>query len=129
MAKPDTHEVDLDRSENAQTKAAARKAGDPTRDPKTGERTSVSIRQLFNETGDMAKAEQIHAEIAKAGGYGQTKHDLDLRSLDRSVEENKARAETAEDKFDRHRSLQGAQAQDNLVNEVRSIFKKHGLKD
>lgn len=121
--------IDLDQSENARTKAAAQRAGDRTRDPKTGERTSVSIRQLFNETGDMALAEKIHAEVAKAGGFGQTRHDLDIRSLDRSVEENKAKADTAEDKYDRHRNLQAAQAQDNLVNEVRSIFKKHGLKD
>jgi hypothetical protein len=129
MAKPETHNVDLDQSEHARTKAAARKKGDLTRDPKTGERTSVSIRQLFNETEDMDKAKEIHAEIARAGGYGQTQHDLDLRSLDQSREANKKLADQAEDKFDRHRLLQQAQGQDGLVNEVREIFRKHGLKD
>ena len=56
-------------------------------------------RQLFNENGgDAQKAEADFRAIARAGGYGDVELDqaLDIRSLSRSVDENKRRADQAD---------------------------------
>lgn len=109
-------------SQFAKSKALSKAKGTaPGVDPETGERASITYRQIFNETGgDEKKSREIFEGIAKAGGYGDVGLDqtLDIRSLSRSVEENKAQAERAEDLFGKRQREQQAQHQDNLVNDV-----------
>lgn len=109
-------------SQFAASKALAKEKGTaPGVDPETGERAAVTYRQLFNENGgDAKKAEADFRAIARAGGYGDVglNQALDIRSLSRSVEENKTMADRAEDLFERRAREQQAQHQDNLVNEV-----------
>lgn len=108
-------------SEFARSKALAKEKGTaPGVDPKTGERAAVTYRQLVNEMGDEKRAAEAFRDIAQAGGYGDVglNQALDIRSLSRSVDENKARADQAEDLYDRRRREQQAQHQDNLVNAV-----------
>lgn len=115
-------------SEFARGKAKAKAAGTPIGiDPDTGERASITYRQLYNEcNGDEERAKQIFRDVAKAGGYGDVDLDqsLDVRSLSRSVEENKVLADREEDRFGKDRRLQQAQHQDNLVNAVGEILEK-----
>lgn len=109
-------------SEFARGKALAEEKGTPPGvDPVTGERAAVTYRQLFNENGgDASKAEADFREIARAGGYGDVELNqaLDIRSLSRSVEENKRRADQSDDLYARRQHEQQAQHQDNLVNAV-----------
>jgi hypothetical protein len=115
-------------SEFARGKALAKEMGTPEGiDPKTGERAAVTYRQLFNETGgDEAKAKELFREVARAGGFGDVDLDqaLDVRSLSRSVEENKVLADRSEDLFARRKREQQAQHQDNLVNAVGEVLEK-----
>jgi hypothetical protein len=115
-------------SEFAATKALAKEQGTAKGiDPTTGERASISYRQLFNETGgDAKKAEEMFRDIARRGGYGdvQLTDDLDIRSLSRSVEENKALADRAEDLFGRRMREQQAQHQDNVLNDVNEALRR-----
>ena len=116
------------KSQFAESKTLAKEKGTaPGVDPETGERAAVTYRQLFNENGgDAKKAEADFRAIAKAGGYGDVglNQALDLRSLQRSVEENKVQADRAEDLFERRHREQRAQHQDNLVNEVGEALRK-----
>jgi hypothetical protein len=109
-------------SDFARSKRLAKERGTaPGVDPETGERAAVTYRQLFNENGgDAAKAEADFRAIARAGGYGDVELNqaLDIRSLSRSVEENKRRADQADDLYARRQHEQQAQHQDNLVNAV-----------
>lgn len=112
-------------SEFARSKALAKEKGTPPGiDPVTGERAAVTYRQLFNETGDAQKAEEIFRGVSRAGGYGDVdlNQALDIRSLSKSVEENKRQADRSEDKFERHEREQQAQHQDNLVNDVGKVL-------
>lgn len=115
-------------SEFARGKALAKERGTPPGiDPETGERAAVTYRQLFNETeGDAKKAEEIFRDVARAGGYGDVALDqaLDIRSLSRSVEENKVLADKAEDLYGQRMREQQAQHQDNLVNAVGEVLRK-----
>jgi hypothetical protein len=115
-------------SQFARSKALAKERGTPPGiDPETGERAAITYRQLFNENGgDAKKAETDFREIARAGGYGDVGLDqaLDLRSLSRSVEENKAGADRAEDLYGRRMREQQAQHQDNLVNAVGEVLER-----
>lgn len=130
MAKAPDTDPEID-SQFARSKALAKEKGTPPGiDPETGERAAITYRQLFNETnGDEAKAREIFQDVARAGGYGDVSLDqaLDVRSLSRSVEENKAQADQAGDLFGKRMSEQQAQHQDNLVNAVGEVLKKHGL--
>jgi hypothetical protein len=106
-------------------KLAAEKGTPPGIDPKTGERAAVTYRQLYNETGgDAKKAEEIFRDVARAGGYGNVDLDqaLDIRSLSRSVEENKKMADASEDLYGQRQWEQQAQHQDNLVNAVGEVL-------
>ncbi len=127
MPKQDMKDPEVD-SDFARSKALAKQKGTAQGiDPETGERAAVTYRQLFNETGgDAKKAEEIFREVARAGGYGDVgiEQALDVRSLSRSVEENKIRAEHAEDLYAKRQHEQQAQHQDNIVNEVGKILKK-----
>lgn len=118
---PEAKNPEVD-SDFARTKALAKEKGTPPGiDPVTGERAAITYRQLFNENGgDAQKAESDFREIARAGGFGDVELDqaLDIRSLSRSVTENKARADQAEDLYGRRMREQQAQHQDNLVNAV-----------
>jgi hypothetical protein len=116
-------------SEFARSKALAKEKGTaPGVDPETGERAAVTYRQLFNETGDEKKAEEIFRDVAQKGGFGNVDLDqaLDIRSLKQSVEAHKKSAATGVDfkdgseldRFGRHHHQQAAQHQDNLVNAV-----------
>lgn len=97
-------------------------------DPVTGERAAVTVRQLFNETGDEQAAKEIFQDVARKGGFGDVDFNqtLDIRSLERSVADHKKSAESGIDfvtgeKLDRygiHQHQQAAQHQDNLVNLV-----------
>lgn len=115
-------------SEFARSKAKAKEKGTPPGiDPDTGERASITYRQLFNETGgDEEKAKEIFRDVSRAGGYGDVDLDqaLDIRSASRSVDENKILADRAEDLFDRRRREQQAQHQDNLVNNIGEALRK-----
>jgi hypothetical protein len=115
-------------SQFARSRALAKEKGTaPGIDPETGERASITYRQIFNETGgDEHRAKEIFTEIARKGGYGDvTLNDtLDIRSLSRSVEENKTRASQAEDLFAQRLHEQQAQHQDNLVNAVGEVLDK-----
>lgn len=115
-------------SEFARGKALAKERGTPPGiDPETGERAAITYRQLYNETGgDEKKAREIFQAVARAGGYGDVGLDqaLDIRSLSRSVEENKALAEREEDLFGKRKREQQAQHQDNLVNSVNEVLEK-----
>lgn len=117
-------------SDFARSKALATERGTaPGIDPETGERAAVTYRQLFNENGgDAAKAERDFREIARAGGYGDVElsQALDIRSLSRSVEENKRRADQSEDLYSRRQYEQQAQHQDNLVNAVGEALERIG---
>lgn len=115
-------------------KLAAKKGTAPGIDPVTGERAAVTYRQLYNETGgDAQKAEQIFRGVAEAGGFGNVDLDqtLDIRSLSRSVAENKTAAERGVDLqgrpldlFGKHKVEQQAQHQDNLVNAVGEVLER-----
>lgn len=109
-------------SEFARSKALAKERGtDPGVDPETGERASITYRQIYNETGgDEKRSQEIFDNIARAGGYGNVDRNqtLDIRSLSRSVEENKTLASREEDLFGKRQREQQAQHQDNLVNDV-----------
>lgn len=109
-------------SDFARGKALAKEKGTaPGVDPVTGERASITYRQIFNETGgDEKKAAEIFRNIAQAGGFGDVgiNQALDIRSLSRSVVENKAAADKAEDLYERRQREQQAQHQDGLVNAV-----------
>lgn len=109
-------------SDFARSKALAKEKGTaPGIDPETGERAAITFRQLYNETGgDEKRAREIFDNIKRAGGYGDVDYNqaLDIRSLSRSVEENKALADTSEDLYGRRQREQQAQHQDNLVNAV-----------
>lgn len=122
MANPNPQTDPEVSSDFARSKALAKERGTaPGIDPETGERAAVTYRQLFNENGgDASKAEADFRAIARAGGFGDVELDqaLDVRSLSRSVEENKARAGQADDLFARRKHEQQAQHQDNLVNAV-----------
>lgn len=102
-------------------------------DPRNGERAAVTLRQLYNETGDEAAAKQIFEDVARAGGYGAVTYDqaLDVRGLSQSVEAHKRAAETGVDlrgrdldKFGKHEQRQRAQHQDNLVNAVGEALRR-----
>ena len=125
MAEPKDPEVD---SEFARGKALAKEKGTPPGiDPITGERASITYRQIFNETGgDEGKSKEIFRDIARAGGYGDVELDqaLDIRSASRSVEENKILADRAEDLYARRLREQQAQHQDNLVNDIGEALRK-----
>lgn len=133
MAEPQKNpETD---SQFARSKALAKEKGTaPGIDPITGERAAVTYRQLYNETGgDETQAREIFQDIARAGGYGDVALDqtLDVRSLSRSVEENKVAVDRGVD-FDgqpldlygKHKMKQQAQHQDNLVNAVGEALRK-----
>lgn len=127
MADPDLTDPEV-KSQFAASKALAKEKGTaPGVDPETGVRAAVSFRQLFNENGgDAKKAEADFRAIARAGGYGDVgiNQDLDIRSLSRSVEENKAAADQAEDLFDRRHRDQQAQHQDNVLNDVQEALRR-----
>lgn len=129
MADPNLKDPEKD-SQFAASKARAKEKGTPPGvDPDTGERAAISVRQLFNENGgDMQKAEADFRAIARAGGYGDVglNQDLDIRSLSRSVEENKTKADRAEDLFARRAAEQQAQHQDNVMNDVRELVDRIG---
>lgn len=122
MPRKDPNLPDPEDMEFGRTKAlAAEKGTPPGIDPETGERAAVTYRQLYNETnGDAKRAEEIFRDIARKGGYGdvQLTDALDIRSLGRSVEENKVMAAQSEDLYGRHQREQQAQHQDNLLNDV-----------
>jgi hypothetical protein len=124
MADQKDPEVD---SQFARSKKLAKEKGTaPGVDPETGERGAVTYRQLFNETGgDARRAEEIFRNVARAGGYGdvQLTDTLDIRSASRSVEENKQRADQADDLFAKRAHEQQAQHQDNLVNQISEALK------
>lgn len=116
-------------SEFARGKRLAQERGTPEGiDPITNERAAVTMRQLFNETGDESAATEIFRNVARAGGYGDVDLDqaLDIRSLDRSVTAHKKAAgdgvdlQTGRelDKFGKRLHEQAAQHQDNLRNAV-----------
>lgn len=115
-------------SDFARGKALAKERGTaPGVDPVTGERAAVTYRQLFNENGgDASKAEADFREIARAGGFGDVELNqaLDVRSLSRSVEENKRRADESDDLYARRQHEQQAQHQDNLVNAVGEVLER-----
>ena len=122
-------------SEFARQKARAKEKGTPEGyDPDTGERAAVTMRQLFNETGDEQAAKEIFNSVAKAGGYGAVGLDqaLDVRGLGKSVEAHKRSADTGIDyktgeqldKYGVHLHKQAAQHQDNLVNAVGEALRK-----
>jgi len=115
-------------SDFARSKALAKEKGTaPGIDPETGERAAITYRQIFNETGgDDKAAQEIFRGVARAGGYGDVGLDqtLDIRSLSRSVEENKALADKEEDLFGKRQREQQAQHQDNLVNDVGKVLDK-----
>lgn len=122
-------------SEFARGKRLAEEKGTPPGiDPVTGERAAVTYRQLYNETGgDERRAKELFHEIARAGGYGDVdlNQALDIRSLSRSVEENKNAAERGIDLqgrpldlFGKRQMEQNAQHQDNLVNAVGEALEK-----
>lgn len=115
-------------SEFARGKALAKEKGTPPGiDPETGERAAITYRQLYNETnGDANKAAEIFRDVARAGGYGDVdlNQSLDIRSLSRSVEENKILADREEDLFGKRQKEQQAQHQDNLVNDVHKVLEK-----
>lgn len=127
MADPNLKDPEKE-SQFAKSKALAKEKGTaPGVDPETGERAAVSFRQLFNENGgDAQKAEADFRAIARAGGYGDVglNQDLDIRSLSRSVEENKALADRAEDLFERRHREQKAQHQDNVMNDVQEALRR-----
>lgn len=116
-------------SEFARGKRLAEEKGTPQGiDPITGERASVTYRQLYNETGDEAAAKEIFQSVARAGGYGEVdlNQTLDVRGLERSVQANRDAARDGVDahtgreldKFGKRHYEQAAQHQDNLVNAV-----------
>ena len=122
-------------SQFAASKRLAKEKGTaPGIDPETGERAAVTYRQLYNETGGDAKAaEQIFRDVARAGGFGDVDLDqtLDIRSLSRSVVENKSAADREVDiqgqpldLFGKHKLEQQAQHQDNLVNAVGEVLER-----
>lgn len=118
-------------SEFARGKALAKEKGTPPGiDPETGERAAITYRQLYNETNgdkdDGKKAAEIFRDVARAGGYGDVdlNQSLDIRSLSRSVEENKILADREEDLFGKRQKEQQAQHQDNLVNDVHKVLEK-----
>lgn len=117
-------------SDFARGKALAKEKGTPEGyDPITKERASVTFRQLFNETnGDETVARQIFNDVARAGGYGDggtlLDQALDVRSLSRSVQEEKLGADRAQDLYAKRRHEQQAQHQDNLVNEVGEALRR-----
>ena len=136
MAKqaPDLTDPEVN-SEFARGKAKAKERGTPEGiDPDTGERAAVTYRQLYNEMGgDAKRAAEVFNEIARAGGYGEVdlNQTLDIRSLSRSVEENKTAAERGVDMegrpldlYGKHKLKQQAQHQDNLVNAVGEALRK-----
>lgn len=101
-------------------------------DPDTGERANLTVRQLYNETGDMAQAERIYRDVARAGEYGDVdpKYEggLDLKSLPKEAANRKELADRAMDRFERDKQLQAAQHFDNLHNKVQEILHKEGIK-
>lgn len=115
-------------SQFAASRALAKDKGTaPGVDPDTGERAAITYRQLFNENGgDAKKAEADFRAIARAGGYGDIglNQAMDIRSLSRSVEENKVAADKAEDLFERRYREQQAQHQDNVSNDVRELIER-----
>lgn len=127
MADPNLKDPEVD-SQFARSKAlAAEKGTAPGVDPETGERAAITYRQLFNENGgDAKKAESDFRAIAKAGGYGDVglNQALDIRSLKRSVEENKTMADRAGDLFERRGREQQAQHQDNVMNDVHEVLRR-----
>lgn len=129
MADPNLKDPEKE-SQFAASKALAKEQGvAPGVDPETGERAAITVRQLFNENGgDMKKAEADFRAIARAGGYGDVglNQALDIRSLGRSVEENKDAASKAEDLFERRAREQQAQHQDNIHNDVRELIERIG---
>src|SRR5687768_12940112 len=126
MAAPkDNPNVDSDFARGLEAQVKAGKIGV---DPQTGERGNLTVRELYNQTGDMAKSEKIFRDVARAGGYGDvdTKYEggLDLRSLPKEAENRKGLADQAFDRFERDQNLQAAQHFDNLHNKVQEILKK-----
>lgn len=115
-------------SEFARGKALAKEKGTPEGiDPVTGERAAVTYRQLYNETGgDEKRAREIFEDVARAGGFGDVdlNQALDVRSLSKSVEENKVLADKSEDLYGKRQREQKAQHQDNLVNAVGEALEK-----
>ena len=128
MAKTNPNED----SDFARGLAAQVEAGKIGVDPETGERGNLTVRELYNQTGDMAKAERIFRDVARAGGYGDVdpKYEggLDLRSLPKEVENRKELADRAFDRFERDQNLQAAQHFDNLHNKVQEVLQKEGIK-
>jgi hypothetical protein len=136
MAKeqPDMNDPEVNSDFARQKRRAEEKGTAEGYDPDTGERAAVTFRQLFNETGgDAAAAEKIFRDVARAGGYGDVAMDqaLDIRSLQRSVEENKTAVEKgvdfkgrALDLYGKHQMKQQAQHQDNLVNAVGEVLER-----
>lgn len=134
MSDPKLNDPEVN-SEFARGKRLAEERGTAVGiDPNTGERAAVTYRQLYNETnGDEALARQIFHDVARAGGYGDVGLDqsLDIRSLSRSVDENRTAAESGRDLkgreldlFGKRQMEQQAQHQDNLVNEVGKVLER-----
>lgn len=137
MAKATTQDLNDPEvnSEFARSKTLAQERGTaPGVDPTTGERAAVTYRQLYNEMGgDEKRAREAFQEIARAGGYGDVALDqtLDIRSLSKSVEENKAARDRGVDMkgqpldlYGKRQMEQQAQHQDNLVNAVGEALRK-----
>lgn len=101
-------------------------------DPDTGERGNLSVRELYNQTGDMAKAERIFRDVARAGGFGDVdpryEGGLDIRSLPKEKVNREELADRAFDKFERDQQLQAAQHFENLHEKVQEILHKEGIK-
>lgn len=130
MADPNLKDPEKE-SRFATSKALAKEKGTaPGVDPETGERAAVTYRQLYNETGGAengAVAERMFRDIARKGGYGDVglNQALDVRSLDRSVEDRKKALDSGRDMegreldlYGKHRLQQEIQHQDNLINDV-----------
>lgn len=119
-------------SDFARGRDAARAKGTPMGvDPATGERASITVRGLYNETGDEQAAIKAFREVARAGGFGDVDLDqaLDIRSLSNSVKAHNRSADEGRnltgqgdpvelDRYGKERHRQAAQHQDNLVNAV-----------
>jgi hypothetical protein len=133
MAKGETrlpdHILPDPEGDSERSRAAARgkkKRLAPNYDPETGEISSVSLRSLYNETEDERASREILRDVQRKGGFGVLPdyQDLDIKSLGRSVEENKAMAELAPDKFARRGLEQQAQHQDNVRNDVMEALER-----
>lgn len=123
-------------SEFARGKAKAKAAGTPPGvDPETGERASVSYREVYNAVdGDERRAKEIFNEICEKGGYGiidNPNQFVDIRSLERARDDNSVllgrgvdRQGNKLDLFGKRALEQEAQHHDNRMNDVREVLEK-----